>query len=68
MAEEQDDGVKNMMDVFDAQIQMQGIGCITVKDGTMLMLPVAALEQILEKAKASKEQRALVFVKRTVGS
>ena len=56
----EDDSVTELM---QAQIDSQGVGVVSVKDGTVFMLTTKTLEYLLDQAKKGKEQTAVVFIK-----
>ncbi len=48
-------------DVIDAQISNQGVGVVSVKDGTTLVFTTACLERLLAQSRA--EGRVIVLVR-----
>lgn len=58
--EETDAAVEYML----LQQSTHGVGCVTVKDGTMFAFGAAALRDLLKRAEASEKQSAIVFVRR----
>lgn len=55
----------DVMDIFDAQIKSQGVGCIAVSDGQVFTFTDVVLEMLLKQAKESPERKVVVFVKRS---
>lgn len=68
MADEKLDLTATPGEVFDLQMKTQGVGVITVKDGTAFLFSAPVLEKLLEAARQNKDQRAMVFIKREVPS
>ncbi len=53
----------NAIEVLKTGAELQGVGVVTVKDGTIFMFTAARLQQLLQRAQASPQKQALVFVR-----
>lgn len=55
----------DITNVFDAQIDFQGVGAIKVSDGEVFMFPVEMLRKLIEVAEAKQSDKVVVFIKRS---
>ncbi len=54
--------------ILQNQLDTQGVGCITVKDGQVFAFTKAVLERLLVNANSNADGLVVVFVKRDAGN
>lgn len=62
--DEVDDSMIDVQEVLFDRIERDGVGVITVEDGTIFGFTAAVLRRLLSDAESREEQKVIVFVKR----
>ena len=57
---------QDVVELLETQVESQGVACLTVSDGHVMMFPLETLERLVERAR--EKGKAIIFIKTGVPS